>query len=71
LDAIKVKAIRYYLCESQVGFGKRIGVAASTISAVENKQRDISDKIRAELIKIESELPEGFFNFYERFKKSI
>lgn len=70
MDAMKVKAIRYYLLESQEAFGKRLGVAASTICAVEKGHREVSDYVRSKLIRIETELPEGFFIFYENFKKT-
>ncbi|MEW8987379.1 MAG: hypothetical protein AB2401_10340 [Bacillus sp. (in: firmicutes)] len=71
MNASKVKAMRYFLLESQVEFGKRVGVAASTICAIENKHRDISDYIRARLVKIEASLPQEEFNiFYDSFKKS-
>lgn len=71
MDGIKAKAIRCYLGESMEKFGKRIGVAASTISAIENNQRDISDYVRAKLVRLEIELPEDFLIFYDRFRKSV
>jgi transcriptional regulator with XRE-family HTH domain len=70
LDGMKAKAIRYYVGESMEVFANRIGVAASTISAIENGQRDVSDYVRAKLIRIEAKMPEDFFNFYERFKRN-
>lgn len=70
MDGMKAKAIRYYLNESMEKFAKRIGVAASTICAIENSQRDISDYVRAKLARIEAELPGDFFIFYEYFRKS-
>lgn len=70
MDAMKAKAIRYYLGESQEKFSKRIGVAASTICAIEKGNRDITDYIRAKLIRIEANLPDDFFIFYEHFRKS-
>jgi len=66
---MKVKAIRSYLGESMEKFAKRVGVAASTICAVENNQRDITDMIRGKLLRIEVGLPDDFYIFYERFKK--
>ncbi|MFF5400946.1 hypothetical protein ACFY5J_27090 [Peribacillus butanolivorans] len=68
LDAIKAKAIRYFLSESQVEFSNRIGVSASTICAIEKGQRDITDYIRAKLVRIEAGLTEDFFVFYEHFR---
>lgn len=70
MDKVKAKAIRCYLGESMERFGKRIGLAASTILAIENGQRDITDKVRAKLIRIEIGLPDDFFIFYEHFKKT-
>lgn len=68
MDGIKAKAIRYYMNESMEEFSKRIGVAASTISAIENGQRDITDYIRAKLIRLELQMPDDFLIFYEKFK---
>ncbi|NWQ40383.1 helix-turn-helix transcriptional regulator [Bacillus sp. EB106-08-02-XG196] len=68
MDGMKAKAIRYYMGESMESFGKRIGVAASTISAIENLQRDVSDYVRSKLIRLEAGLPDDFYAFYERFK---
>jgi DNA-binding XRE family transcriptional regulator len=70
VDGMKAKAIRYYLGESQESFGRRIGVAASTICAIEKNQRDISDYVRSKLVRIESTLPDDFLTFFERFKNS-
>ncbi|MDL5039512.1 helix-turn-helix transcriptional regulator [Heyndrickxia coagulans] len=70
MDANKAKAIRYYLGESQARFAKRIGVAPSTVCAIEKGQRDITDYIRAKLLRIESGLPDDFYTFYNRFRKS-
>ncbi|MDK7669292.1 MULTISPECIES: helix-turn-helix domain-containing protein [Cytobacillus] len=69
MNGTKAKAIRCYLGESMEKFAKRIGVAASTISAIENNQREMSGLVRGKLIRIEAELPSSFFNFYEQFKK--
>jgi transcriptional regulator with XRE-family HTH domain len=68
LDGMKSKAIRYYMGESMEVFSNRIGVAASTISAIENDQREVSDYVRAKLIRLEAQMPEEFFSFYERFR---
>jgi DNA-binding XRE family transcriptional regulator len=70
LDGMKAKAIRYFLGESQASFAKRIGVAASTICAIEKGQRDITDYIRAKLVRIEAELPTEFSIFYGNFRAS-
>jgi DNA-binding XRE family transcriptional regulator len=70
LDGMKAKAIRYFLEESQEKFARRIGVAASTICAIEKNQRDITDYIRSKLVRIEAGLPDEFTLFYERFRKS-
>lgn len=70
MNGIKAKAIRCYLGESMEKFAKRIGVAASTISAIENNQRDMSGIVRGKLARIESELPSDFIIFYENFVKS-
>lgn len=70
MDAMKAKAIRYFLEESQEKFGRRIGVAASTICAIEKGQREISDYIRAKLVRIETSLSDDFFIFYEHFRNS-
>jgi DNA-binding XRE family transcriptional regulator len=68
MDGMKAKAIRYYLSESMDTFARRIGVSATTICAIENGQRDVSDYVRAKLIRIESGLTDDFFIFYENFK---
>jgi DNA-binding XRE family transcriptional regulator len=68
MNGMKVKAIRYYLSESMDNFGKRIGVAPSTICAIENNKREVSDYVRSKLIRLEAELPPDFFSFYELFK---
>lgn len=68
MDAMKAKAMRYFLGESQAKFAGRINVAASTVCAIEKSQREISDYIRAKLVRIESRLPDDFFMFYEKFK---
>lgn len=69
MDGIKARAIRYYMNESMESFAKLIGVAPSTISAIENGQRDITDYVRAKLIRLEAQMPDDFLIFYERFKK--
>ncbi|WP_110928763.1 helix-turn-helix domain-containing protein [Bacillus massiliglaciei] len=71
MDAIKAKAIRYFIGESQQNFAKRIGVSASTICAIEKKQREITDYVRAKLVRLESELPEEFNIFHDKFKVSM
>lgn len=68
MNSSKAKAIRYFLGESQAKFARRIGVAASTICAIEKDKRDITDYIRAKLVRIEAGLPDDFKNFYEHFK---
>lgn len=68
MDSNKAKAIRYYMGESMEVFANRIGVAASTISAIENGQREVSDYVRAKLIRLEAQMPEEFFSFHVRFK---
>jgi transcriptional regulator with XRE-family HTH domain len=68
MDRIKARAIRLFMNESMEEFSKRLGVAASTISDVENGHRDITDYIRAKLIKLELQMPPEFFDFYERFR---
>lgn len=68
MNGMKAKAIRYYLNESMDNFGKRIGVAASTICAIENNNREVSDYVRSKLIRLEAQLPADFFSFYELFK---
>lgn len=70
MDGMKAKAIRYYFGESMGKFSKRIGVAASTICAIENGQREISDYVRAKLARIEAGLPDDFYIFFEHFRKS-
>jgi transcriptional regulator with XRE-family HTH domain len=70
LDGMKAKAIRYFLGQSQAAFGKRIGVAASTICAIENNHREITDYIRSKLVRIEAELPAEFAVFYDKFRMS-
>ncbi|MFD0827097.1 helix-turn-helix domain-containing protein [Neobacillus sp. M.A.Huq-85] len=67
---MKARALRYYMGESMDGFAKQLGVAASTISAIENGQRDITDHIRAKLIRIEMQMPSEFYTFYEKFKNN-
>ncbi|NRG26129.1 helix-turn-helix transcriptional regulator [Bacillus circulans] len=69
MNAIKAKAIRRYLQESQVKFARRIGVAASTICAIEKKNREISDYVCSKLIRIEQELPSDFYIFLEKYQK--
>ena len=68
MDGMKAKAIRYYTGESMESFAKQIGVAASTISAIENGQREVSDYVRSKLIRLEAQMPDEFYSFYERFK---
>lgn len=70
MNGTKAKAIRCYLGESMEKFSKRIGVGASTICAIENHQREMSSLVRGKLIRIESELPNDFFSFYELFKNN-
>lgn len=70
MDRMKAKAIRYFLEESQEKFARRIGVAASTICAIEKGHRDISEYVRAKLVRIEAGLPDDFFIFYEQYLKS-
>lgn len=70
MDRMKAKAIRYYLGESMEKFGKRIGVGASTISDIENGNREISDYVRAKLVRIEMSLPDDFYSFYVMFKET-
>lgn len=70
MNGMKAKAIRYYLGESMINFSKRIGVGAATICAIENGQRDISDYVRSKLVRIESDLPDDFYTFFESFKKT-
>lgn len=70
MDGMKAKAIRYFFGESMSDFSKRVGVGATTICAIENGQREISDYVRAKLVRIEYGLPEDFFIFYEHFRKS-
>jgi transcriptional regulator with XRE-family HTH domain len=68
MDRIKARAIRLFMNESMEEFAKRLGVAASTISDVENGHRDITDYIRAKLIRLELQMPSEFISFYERFR---
>ncbi|MGC4378980.1 hypothetical protein WD019_18980 [Fictibacillus sp. Mic-4] len=68
MDAMKAKAIRYFLGESQEKFARRIGVATSTICAIEKGQRDITDYIRAKLVRIEASLSDEFLLFFEHFR---
>lgn len=70
MDRTKARAIRLYMNASMEEFSKRLGVAASTISDVENGHRDITDYIRAKLIRLELEMPPEFFNFYEKFRSN-
>jgi transcriptional regulator with XRE-family HTH domain len=70
MDGTKARAIRLYMGESMDEFSKRIGVAASTISAVENNQREVSDYIRGKLIRLELQMPDDFFIFYEKFRSN-
>lgn len=70
MNGTKAKAIRCYLGESMEKFAKRIGVAASTICAIENNQREMSGIVRGKLTRIEGELPEEFFSFCEKFKSN-
>ncbi|MBT2653912.1 helix-turn-helix transcriptional regulator [Bacillus sp. ISL-18] len=67
MDSIKAKAIRYFMGESMESFSKIINVAPSTISAIENGQREVSDYVRAKLIRLEAQMPNDFYIFYERF----
>lgn len=70
MDGIKARAIRFYIGETMEGFAKQLGVAASTISAIENGQREISDYIRFKLIRLEAAMPPEFFIFYEKFRSN-
>lgn len=69
MDRMKAKAIRLFLGDSMEEFGKRIGVAPSTISAIENGRRDITDYVRSKLVRIEMTLPKEFYTFFELMKK--
>jgi transcriptional regulator with XRE-family HTH domain len=68
MDRTKVRAIRLFMNESMDEFAKRIGVAASTISDVENGHREITDRNRARLIRLELQMPPEFISFYEKFR---
>ncbi|AST93263.1 hypothetical protein BC6307_19370 [Sutcliffiella cohnii] len=70
MDGMKARAIRHYLGDSMRKFAKRIGVNASTISDIEHGHRDITDYVRAKLIRIEAELPDDFYIFYEKFRNT-
>ncbi len=50
MNSDTVRAIRVSTGQSQVAFARSIGVAGSTIAAVESYQRDVSDRL-AHLIK--------------------
>ncbi|KAB2332928.1 hypothetical protein [Bacillus mesophilum] len=69
MDGMKVKAIRYFFGESMSVFSKRVGVGATTICAIENGQREISDYVRAKLVRIEAGLSDDFYIFYTHFRK--
>lgn len=71
MDANKAKAIRCYLGMSQKAFGQQIGVATSTICALERGQRGISDYVRGRLVRIEAGLPDDFIIFYDKFKINL
>jgi transcriptional regulator with XRE-family HTH domain len=70
MNAMKARAIRYYMNETMDEFSKRLGVAASTISDIENGNRYITDHMRAKLIRLEMQMPSEFYIFYERFKEN-
>jgi transcriptional regulator with XRE-family HTH domain len=70
LDRIKARAIRLFMGESMVEFAERLGVAASTISDIEQGHRDITDRNRARLIRLELELPPEFTPFCEKFRNN-
>jgi transcriptional regulator with XRE-family HTH domain len=70
MDRTKAQALRLFIGESMQEFGSRIGAAASTISEVENGNREVSDRIRAKLTKLELQMPADFYDFFERFKNN-
>jgi transcriptional regulator with XRE-family HTH domain len=70
LDKTKARAIRLFMNESMIEFAERLGVAASTISDIEQGHRDITDRNRARLIRLELQLPPEFLNFYEKFRNN-
>lgn len=69
MDRNKMKAIRLFFGESQAAFARRLGVAATTINEIERGKREMSDLIKAKLIRLENELPDEFFNFYVKLRK--
>lgn len=63
-----MKSIRLYLKDTQRDFAKRIGVSPTTVNEIERGKREISDYVRAQLARIEMQLPDDFYNFYETFR---
>ncbi|MFF3021206.1 helix-turn-helix domain-containing protein [Gottfriedia sp. NPDC057948] len=66
------KATRLKLGMSQAAFGEYLGISESTVAAIENNRRRISDVVRgklAERIKVNEELL-SFFEAYEKITKN-
>jgi DNA-binding XRE family transcriptional regulator len=68
MDRMKAKAIRCYFGESFEKFAQRVGVGVATIHAIEKGERDITDYVRAKLVRVELELPDDFYPFYTLFR---
>ncbi|PGS55101.1 DNA-binding transcriptional regulator [Bacillus sp. AFS041924] len=66
------KATRLKLGMTQAEFGEFLGVSESTVAAIENNRRRISDVVRgklAERISVNDELI-SFFDAYEKIAKN-
>lgn len=67
MDKETFKALRLSKNMTQKEFGELLDVSESTIAAIENGRRLISDKVRARLATI-TDIDDDFIGFYNRFR---
>lgn len=67
MDKETFRALRLSKNMTQIEFGELLGVSESTIAAIENGRRLISDKVRARLATI-TDIDDDFIDFYNRFR---
>lgn len=67
MDKETFRALRLSKNMTQKEFGELLGVSESTVAAIENGRRLISDKVRARLATI-TDIDDDFIDFYNRFR---